>query len=268
MTSHVAEESFIEEWKEWHRQHELRRARRHGFLSITALHWLTDVPQRFNDVPGSWAVANGDVRVKLSDDETLEIDGARITGDFVFANVHERGYEAKCNDVLIEVSRRDGQFMIRPRDPDNVVRTGYLGTPTYPPNSRWVANGTFIAFDAPRLVEVGASAEGLTHVFESSGEIEFELEQTTMRLTTFNDDEPGELFIVFADLTSGSTTYASCRFLSVKSPGADGRVLVDFNRATNPPCAYTDFATCPLPPANNHLTVRIEAGERLPTGVR
>jgi hypothetical protein len=145
------------------------------------------------------------------------------------------------------------------------VRTTYVGTPTYPASVDWVILGTFVPYDEPQSVVVGASVEGMTHVYESPGEIEFEREGQVLRLIAFNGDRPDELFIVFADSTSGLTSYAACRFLSVEGPGPSGAVTLDFNRATNPPCAYTDFATCPLPPPRNHLPLAIQAGEMVPT---
>jgi uncharacterized protein (DUF1684 family) len=76
--------------------------------------------------------------------------------------------------------------------------------------------------------------------------------------------QPGSLFILFTDATSGVTTYAANRTLSVDAPAADGTVVLDFNRAVNLVCAYTDFATCPLPPAENRLPIAVEAGEKIP----
>jgi uncharacterized protein (DUF1684 family) len=154
--------------------------------------------------------------------------------------------------------------MIRPRHPDHVARTRYDGTPTYPPSIDWVTHGTFIPYDPPRSVKVGASVEGLEHVYESPGEVAFDIGGGHHRLIAFNDGDPGELFFVFTDLTAGSETYAACRFLSAKVANDSDEVLLDFNRATNPPCAYTDFATCPLPPSSNHLSLRVEAGENAP----
>ena len=91
----------------------------------------------------------------------------------------------------------------------------------------------------------------------------------TLRLIAFNGYEPGSLCVVFTDATSGVTTYPANRSLEVAAPGADGTgiltVILDFNHAVNLPCAYTAFATCPLPPAGNHLPVAVEAGEKLPS---
>jgi uncharacterized protein len=252
---------FAARWDIWHREFETRRARPYGFLSITAMHWLNQEPTRFDDVPGVWSSGASGVRVHLNSDEELTVGDVRISEYYDFEDVDEEGQQATFDDRLVEVCRRDGQFMIRPRDPNNPVRTGYTGTPTYPPTIEWAVKGTFRSYDETQFVHVGASVEGMMQVYESKGEIEFEIAGQVLRLVAFQDDDPQELFIVFTDLTAGSTTYPACRFLTTDAPDSDGHVVLDFNRATNPPCAYTDFATCPLPPSGNHLNVKIEAGE-------
>jgi uncharacterized protein (DUF1684 family) len=112
---------------------------------------------------------------------------------------------------------------------------------------------------------VGAAVEGIRHVYEAPGEIRFRLDGRDLTLTAFNGHAPGTLSVLFTDQTSGRTTYAANRSLSVGAPDADGNVTLDFNRAVNLPCAYTDLATCPLPPAENRLPVAIEAGEQIPS---
>ena len=85
-----------------------------------------------------------------------------------------------------------------------------------------------------------------------------------LRLIAFNGYKPGSLGVLFTDATSGVTTYPANRSLEVAAPAADGTVILDFNHAVNLPCAYTEFATCPLPPAGNHLPVAVEAGRSCP----
>lgn len=259
-----SQSDFADDWESWHRDHELRRARPLGFLAITGLHWLDGEPRRFDDVPGTWSSSAHGVHVVLGHGEELVVDGDRVAGDHHFDHVDESGDLASFGDAVVEVSRRDGHFMIRPRHPDNPVRTNYRGTPSYPANLDWVVTGRLISYDPPHSITVGATVEGLEHIYESPGELEFSREGLRLRLIAFNGEEPNLLFIIFTDQTSGTTTYAACRFLSVNGPGPDGTAIIDFNRATNPPCAYTDFATCPLPPPGNHLPLRVEAGERRP----
>ncbi|MFJ4030101.1 DUF1684 domain-containing protein [Paenarthrobacter sp. NPDC089989] len=125
------------------------------------------------------------------------------------------------------------------------------------------AHERHVPFEEPRSTTVGAAVEGIQHVYEAPGEIQFKLAGRELTLTAFNGYAPGSLSVLFTDQTSGKTTYAANRSLSV-TPAADGTVHMDFNRAVNLPCAYTDLATCPLPPAENRLPVAIEAGEKIP----
>lgn len=257
--------AFVQEWEEWHRQHEANLADPHGFLAITALHWLNEEPQRFDGLPGTWTTGADGVRVRLAADEELVVDGETVHGDFNFGVIPERGgRNAAFGDAVVEVAKRGGYDILRPRHPDNELLTNFAGTPFYTPSPEWIVPGRFLPFPAPRDITVGAAVEGLQHVYNSPGEIEFELADQTFRLTAFNGKEPGSLMVLFTDATSGITTYAANRALQVGRPDANGTVVVDFNRAANLPCAYTDLATCPLPPAENRLSISIEAGEKIP----
>jgi uncharacterized protein (DUF1684 family) len=260
----LSDRQFTAEWERWHLAREERLASPLGFLAITGLHWLRGEPERFNDAPGVWSATGDGVDVELGDGEVLTIDDNFVTGRYHFDDVDEHGTWAHCGDTVIEVALRDGQFMIRPRDPHHDVRARYTGTPTYAANREWAVPGIFLPYEKPRTITVGASIEGLEHVFQSSGDVAFELSGQELRLIAFDEEETGELSFIFSDLTSGVTTYPACRFLTVSAAREDGRVNMDFNRATNPMCAYTEFATCPLPPAGNRLPVSVEAGEKVP----
>ncbi|MCL2730673.1 MAG: DUF1684 domain-containing protein [Actinomycetia bacterium] len=270
MTTHAADTdrtAFAREWEAWHARHEELRADPHGFLAITALHWLDATPSRFDDAPGAWSTtAEGTVVVELADGEELTLDGQVLHGRHDFGAVAERGsLFAASGDAVIEVARRGGHDIVRPRHPQHPLRVAYTGTPAYAADPRWARTGRYLPFDTPRPTTVGAAVEGLQHVYDAPGQVEFTLDDgTTHRLTAFNGPTPGSLFVLFTDATSGVTTYAANRSLALPVPDEDGQVVVDFNRAVNLPCAYTDLATCPLPPAENRLPAAIEAGERTP----
>ncbi|MDT0317772.1 DUF1684 domain-containing protein [Streptomyces millisiae] len=258
---------FARRWAEWHEAHERNRADPHGFLAITSLRWLTPEPTRFDDAPGVWSSTPEGVVVELAEGEELSVDGDPVHGHHRFAELDERGgVFASSGQLVIEVARRGGHDILRPRDPGHRLVTEYPGTPTYDPEPAWARPGRFVPFDAPRTVTVGAVVEGLEHVYEAPGQVEFELAGATRRLTVFGGAARGGLLALFTDATSGVTTYAASRSLSIAPPDAAGAVTVDFNRSFNLPCAYTDFATCPLPPRENRLPVAVEAGERLPAG--
>ncbi|MCG5435293.1 DUF1684 domain-containing protein [Micromonospora foliorum] len=256
---------YDEEWRRWHRRHEEARADPHGFLAVTGLHWLTSEPQRFPDVPGEWHTGEGGPVVALGGDEELTVDDQPVRGRHVFGPIAERGgVTVGIEGGVLEVARRGGHDILRPRHPDHPLRVAYRGTPTYPPSRRWVLSGRFVPFDDPRSTTVGAAVKGLKHVYDAPGRIEFAVDGVPLSLTAFDGHVPGSLSVLFTDATSGVTTYPANRSLTVGAPDEQGRVSLDFNRATNLPCAYTDFATCPLPPAENRLPIAVEAGEKSP----
>ena len=265
----TAGKDFAAEWEAWHKKHEDRFAAPDGFLAITSINWLTETPAPFPDAPGEWAADGSGVSVTLAPGEELVLDGTRITGRHHFGQIPERGglFPADAAGVY-EVARRGGNDILRPRHPGNPLRANFRGTPAYAPDPRWVIQGCYRPFDEPLDVTVGSVVEHLQHVYAAPGVVEFEIDGQPLVLTAFNGYATGSLHILFTDATSGRTTYAANRSLRVAAPGADGTVVLDFNRATNLPCAYTDFATCPLPPAENRLPVAVEAGEQIPYEAR
>jgi uncharacterized protein (DUF1684 family) len=251
------------EWSEWHREHQRQLAGPHGLLAATGMHWLTSEPTRFDDVPGAWSTDNDGVRVELAGGETLMLGDVTLSGMHNFGVIEDGpSVMARFDDAVVEIATRGGRDMIRPRHPDHDLLRNYRGTPTFPFDVHWRVTGRLIPFDSPRSVTVDASVEGLHHVYEAPGQVEFELDGVTHRLTVFRDGDSFD--ILFRDATSGVTTYGATRALAVEAPDGNGRVTLDFNRATNLYCAYTDYSTCPLPPPENSLTVAIEAGEKIP----
>lgn len=256
--------TFDEQWRQWHAQHEKILADPHGFLAITSLHWLDAEPERFADAPGAWSSTAAGVTVELADGESLTIDGVAVTGRHDFGVIAERtSVLATAGDVALEVAKRGGHDILRPRHPDNPLRLAFTSTPAYEPDPRWVVTGRYVPFAEPRPTTVGAAVEGLQHVYDAPGRVEFSIDGQPLSLTAFPGRTPTSLTLLFTDATSGVTTYAANRALQVER-SADGTVTLDFNRAANLPCAYTDLATCPLPPAENRLPVAVEAGEKIP----
>ena len=264
----TALEAFDADWQEWHADHERQRAHPHGFLAVTHLHWLGSEPARLDGAPGTWSVEADVVRVVLEPGDSLQQDGRELNTaagtSLEFGPIEERsGINLASGETVIELAKRGGEYIVRPRNPSHPLLRDYQGTPAYSPDAAYAVRGTFVPFEAPRPTTVAAAVEGIQHVYQAPGEIRFKLAGQDLALTAFNGHAPGSLSVLFTDQTSGKTTYAANRSLSVV-PAADGSVLLDFNRAVNLPCAYTDLATCPLPPAENRLPVAIEAGEKIP----
>jgi uncharacterized protein (DUF1684 family) len=265
VTNPTDTQSFSEQWGQWHRAQQARIGDRHGFLAITDLHWLTEQPQRLAHAPGTWSTGPDGVIVALDAGDELVVGGATVTGTYGFGVLAERqSINAVWNDAVIEVAKRGGHDIVRPRHPDAPLRTAFAGTPAYEPDPRWRVLARYVPFDEPRPTTVGAVVDDLLHVYDAPGRLEFELDGHPYALTAFPGHGPGALMVLFTDETSGRTTYAANRSIALDPVAEDGTVVLDFNRAANLPCAFTDLATCPLPPAENRLPIAVEAGEKIP----
>jgi uncharacterized protein len=173
------------------------------------------------------------------------------------------GLLVEDGDRRIEVIRRTGSVALRVHDPKSPHLLAYHGIPAYPPSERWCVTGKFTPYEESKVVTTGAVVEGLEHHHKAVGVIDFELDGVTWQLVAFGRPD-GALHVLFTDATSGVTTYPACRSLSIDGPDAGGTVALDFNRAANLPCSFTDFATCPVAPPENRLAIAVEAGEKNP----
>jgi uncharacterized protein len=262
VTSAAQREQFIADWREWKGARERELAGSHGWLALVSLDWLSETPQRHGDLPGLWW-QDADAAYLDPQGAELGYDGELITEVRRFELVNSGpGTRVSAGELEIEIARRSG-YLIRVHDPKARALRDFRGVPSYEPAPNWVLTGRFEPFGEPRPTTVGAVVEGLSHVYTAPGIVRFHHAGVEHTLTVFNGKQTG-FNILFTDATSGVTTYAANRSLQVAEPDEHGVVELDFNRATNLPCAFTDFATCPLPPAGNRLSFGVEAGEKLP----
>jgi uncharacterized protein len=261
----IHQATFGRQWQQWRLARERDLAAPHGFLAVTGIFWLTATPERYPGAPGEWSTDGDGVKVVLDEGETLTEDDVVIRGEHRFEPLPERGGRTVLSgDAAIEIAKRGGNYVLRPRHPDHDLRANFSSVPTYSPDPRWAFDARFVAFNVPRPTTVGSVVEGLEHVYDAPGQVEFDFDGARFRLTAFNGRRPGSLMVLFTDATSGTTTYAANRALELDAPDEHGNVSLDFNRAVNLPCAFTDFATCPLPPTENKLPIAVEAGETIP----
>ncbi len=216
-----------------------------GWLSLAGLFWLHD----------------GANRIVLDPARTVMIEfengRARLNGKELKA---DKDVE-KIGDVEIQIIKRGGRYGVRLRDPNNAARRDFSGLRYFPISERYRLQAKFVPYDPPKQIPI-TNVLGMTEPEKCPGYAEFTLNGARYRLEpVIEDDEPSQLFFIFRDLTSDRESYGSGRFLYADFP-KDGQVTLDFNKAYNPPCAFTAFATCPLPPRQNRLPVRIEAGEK------
>lgn len=242
---------FVTDWQQWHIERNETLRRPLGWLSLTALHWLDETPTDFEEAPGRWYVADAAV--------VRELDG--VTTRFEPAE-GAPGIEVEFDRGYVEVIARTGRFGIRIHDREAPAFASFTHIPAYDPDPAWLLTGRFSPFDEERVVTTGAVVDGLEHHHRAAGVVRFRHNGAEHELVAFGDPE-GPLQILFTDATSGVTTYPAARTLRVERKGNAG-VVLDFNRAANLPCAFTDAATCPIAPAENRLPFAVEAGERNP----
>ncbi len=155
--------------------------------------------------------------------------------------------------------KRGDRLGVRIKDKQNPLRASFKGLDIYPIRPEWRIVARFEPYKDKKIPI--ANILGLVEDNPSPGAVVFEWQGKTYRIDALKGSPEGGLFLLFGDKTNGKETYGAGRFLDTDPP-KDGKVVVDFNTAYNPPCAFTAFATCPLPPAQNKLAVAIEAGEK------
>ena len=148
---------------------------------------------------------------------------------------------------------------MRVKDPDAPARRDFAGIEYFPIDPSWRVQARFERSDPPKKIPV-PDILGVVEDEDSPGAVVFTHDGATYRLDALMEPGESDLFLIVGDRTNGHETYGGGRFLYAPAPGPDGLVTVDFNRAYNPPCAFTEFATCPLPPPGNKLPIRWRRG--------
>jgi uncharacterized protein (DUF1684 family) len=163
--------------------------------------------------------------------------------------------------VRFQVIERGERLALRVKDSASPALQAFHGLDEYPIDPRWRIVGRFEPYDPPRTLPI-PTVLGTSEPMPSPGRVLFTVDGTSYALDAVLEPGEEELFLIFGDATNRDESYGGGRFLYAPPPAPDGTVVLDFNRAYNPPCAFTPYATCPLPPAQNELAVRIEAGEK------
>jgi hypothetical protein len=272
----AAHRADVEAWRAW-RHGELVKP--DGWLSLSGLYWLTPGTYRLGAAPDSDLVyAREGVPAWLG---TLEVtptsvdfapapDVGIVVGDGtaaarVFDEAwREAGIEPPImswGDLQWYVIVREDHFALRLKDAASPRVVEFEGMDYFELAPEWRFDATFEVYDPPKTITI-PNVFGTLGDEESPGAVVFERDGETYRLDMWRDsDDPDNFFTAFGDLTNAGLTYGAGRFLWVDAPDAWGRTVVDFNRSYNPPCAFSAFATCPLPPAQNRLSLPVEAGE-------
>jgi uncharacterized protein (DUF1684 family) len=250
-----------------------------GWLSLIGLEWLQPGANRVgsaadNDIvlsagPAHLGVvtlaADGGMRIVLDKDSGATVDGKAVTDAALVDDLHA-GTDAAPTRVAFGsasfyVIDRDGRKGLRVKDTQAPTRQHFLGIDAFPIDPSWRIEATWVPAQPGETLEMG-SVIGTIDKYPVPGKLEFTRDGRHFEILPVIE-VPGDTqyFIVFADRTSGKETYGAARFLYIDPP-KDGKVVLDFNKAYNPPCAFTPFATCPLAPPENRLDLRVTAGEK------
>jgi uncharacterized protein (DUF1684 family) len=278
------ETSWQKDLATWRTQYVADLLKPDGWLSLVGLEWL----QRGDNSVGSADnnkihLAAGPAHLAI-----LHLEGETVTlnpplggfpPDFLVAGAPAKSQPLRAeanNDKVsphltigtlnIYVIRREARFALRIKDSHSPAITGFHGLHWYAPNPVYRVTAEWIPF-SPRKTITLATLVGTSYDQPVPGSAEFTLAGKTFRLEpVLEDPAVAKLFFILRDTTSTSTTYGACRFLYTGFPtnGLDkpGELVLDFNRLENPPCAYTPYSTCPLPPPGNRLPIPLPAGEQ------
>ena len=247
-----------------------------GWLTLSGLFWLKEGENTFGRAPGnslvldtaaladtagSFVLTGHQVRFRARPGSGVTHDGQPVSDLDLAPDASGHPTVLSSGALRFYVIERAGNLGVRVRDLDNPHRSGFRGLEYFPVSTDWVVNARFERYQPAHHIKI-INILGMELEMESPGAVVFNKGGHEWRLDTVLE-EPGdqELFIMFADATSGHETYGAGRFLYIPIP-AGATVPVDFNKAYNPPCALNDFATCPLPPWQNRLKLAVTAGEK------
>lgn len=247
-----------------------------GWLTLAGLYWLKEGANSFGADPGNDLVfpagkAPGKIGVLRREGSTVSVvvepgvglaaDGTPITvSEFpLAADASGKPTLLTLGSLAFHLIRRGERVGIRLRDKESPLLASFSGMKSFPLGPSWRVTARFEPYTPAKTIKI-PNVLGDVSDSPCPGALVFEYDGQTLRLEPIGSAGE-EMFLVFGDGTNGRETYGGGRFLDLPAPSADGTVVVDFNLAYNPPCVFTPYATCPLPPRQNRLAVAIEAGE-------
>lgn len=277
----------VEEYKkdidQWHATRLQRLTSENGWLTLVGLFWLKEGENKFGTdssntiifprgttplIAGSLWVGKGTIHMTAKPDAQIKIKDSLVTA----AVIQDDGEGAtdptilKIGTISFYAIKRSGQLGVRVKDSESLVRMNFKGLDYFPTDVRYRFDARFEPYNPPKMIKI-ASMINTVEDDSCPGAIVFTLDEKEYRLDAVKEvGSDNELFIMFSDETSGKETYGMGRQLYTSLPDKDNKVVLDFNKAYNWPCVFTTFATCPIPPRQNHLPIRVEAGEKMYSG--
>ena len=270
-----AQSSYEHELAEWRSQRVATLKGPDGWLNLAGLYWLEEGSNSFgasadNDLVapagsappklGEFLVDNGTVTFRTEPGVDVFLGESPVTEILLADDQEKEATLLTAGSLAWTAIRRMDRLGVRLRNYDPPAVASFAGIETYAADLDWRIEARFEPYAEARKIRVATIVEGLGWEPTVPGTLEFEAHGQPLSLEAYRSDD--EFFIVFADATSGDTTYPAGRYLAANLPSEDGTTILDFNKAYNPPCVFSEFATCPLATPRNRLPVAVEAGER------
>lgn len=262
---------YAAEIEAWRTEREARLKADDGWLTLTGLFFLNEGDNSFGSSPqndielragperaGIITLRDGRVSARAIGGQTLLVDGRRVDAAQLWPSEGSDQPTITLGPLSLFCHESGDRLAVRLRDTESEIRREFTKLRWYPVDESFRIRGRYVPHDKPRTMKL-ANNLGDVLTLRTSGSVALTVKGEALRLTAIDYDD--RLWFVFSDLTSGSETYPAARFLYADVPDLDGRTIVDFNQAYNPPCAFNPYTTCPLPPPENQLQIRIEAGE-------
>jgi uncharacterized protein len=276
-TSHLLSEeaSYTSEIQKWRAERLEEINGENGWTTLVGLFWLNEGQNRFgsdlsNDIvlprnrspklAGSLHLSKEVVRLEVKPVAGITNNGTPAGNMALQTDAEGKPTVLKMGSLTFFVIKRGEKFGLRVKDKQHPARTRFAGLGYFPIDPNWRLKAKFEPYNPPKIVPI-VNVLGMVENMISPGALAFEMNGKTYRLDPVLEKGSKQLFIIFADQTSGKESYGAGRYLYSEPPDSNGEVVVDFNKAHNPPCAFTRFATCPLPPRQNRLGLRVDAGE-------
>jgi uncharacterized protein (DUF1684 family) len=269
----ISKDSYKQEIASWRETRIERLKSKTGWLNLAGLFWLKEgnntfgsdssnsviFPSNAEPFYGNITKSGDSILLRTTANAIITIDGMDVSESLLKSDASGKPSLMESGSLAWFIIKRDERYGIRLRDYNHPRIAKLEHIPCFELSSDWRIEADFIPFDSIRNIEV-ATVVGGTEFSKCPGELVFRKGLKKYTLLPFS--EGNEFFIIFADKTNGIETYGNGRFLYTTMPDSANKVILDFNKAYNPPCAFSPFATCPMPPEENILDLKIEAGEK------
>ncbi|MBP6977164.1 MAG: DUF1684 domain-containing protein [Bacteroidales bacterium] len=247
-----------------------------GWLALAGRYWLKEGEQSFgagrgNDIifPGGtcpdtigWINLTDDrIFIRIKNGTDVRYEGQPIDVISMITDRDDKQTYLTLGSLKWHIIKRGDRFALRLTDSNSKSLREFRGLEYFPVDPSWCIPAQYVPYDPPKTLLI-ATVIGTVDTLSAPGYLSFQVGRKAFRLDPVQEPGSGSLFIIFADETTAVETYGGGRFLDASLPDEDGNVILDFNKAYNPPCAFTEFATCPLPPDQNKLAISITAGEK------